>query len=76
HELVPRVVGMSIPRATDAKLWALFTLAHFKPFSAVSPLLRKGEDATDAFRTYIFSTRSRTIMSNWEAVHECEDERD
>ncbi|KAG1894487.1 uncharacterized protein F5891DRAFT_922037, partial [Suillus fuscotomentosus] len=74
--LVPRVVGMSIPRATDAKLWALFTLAHFKPFSALSPLLHKGENVIEVFRTYSFSPRSRTVMTNWEAVHECEDERD
>ena len=32
HELVPRIVGMSIPRETLA-IWPLFALAHFKPFS-------------------------------------------
>jgi hypothetical protein len=67
---------MSIPHAMDAKLWSLFTLAHFKPFSAASPLLSEDEDAIEVFRTYVFSPCSRTIMSNWEAVHECEDERD
>lgn len=38
RELVPRVVGMSIPRSSHEQAWALFTLLHFKPFSCDDPL--------------------------------------
>jgi len=76
RELVPRVVGMSIPRSSDMRAWPLFALAHFKPFSATVPLLNDEQDAEQVFRSYAFGQTARQIMLNWEAVHECEDERD
>jgi len=75
-ELVPCVVGMSIPRSSNKKMWALFALAHFKPFGVDVPLLHPGEELLAACDKYPFSLRAREIMVNWEAVHECEDERD
>ena len=35
--LVPRVVGMSIPRKSD-KIYHMFTMAHFIPFDIDEPL--------------------------------------
>ncbi|KAG2750132.1 hypothetical protein P692DRAFT_20734343, partial [Suillus brevipes Sb2] len=67
---------MTIPRSSSKKVWCLFALAHFKPFGLEAPLLRRGEDIVDAYEKYTFSPRAREIMVNWEAVHECEDERD
>jgi hypothetical protein len=75
HELVPRVVGMSIPRETSA-IWPLFVLAHFKPFSITQPLIPSGDSCDNIFRTYSFSDRSFKVIKNWNATHECEDERD
>jgi hypothetical protein len=76
HEYVPRVVGMSIPHCMNLALWALFALAHFKPFSSTHPLILPGSSVVDVFNTYSFSPRNLAIMQHWEAVHECEDERD
>ncbi|KAG2746803.1 hypothetical protein P692DRAFT_20738713, partial [Suillus brevipes Sb2] len=67
---------MSIPRSTNSKLWALFALAHFKPFSNTVPLVPDGTTVEHLYETYSFSQRSKSIMQHWEAVHECEDERD
>ena len=75
HELVPRVVGMSIPRETSA-IWPLFVLAHFKPFSISQPLIPSGKSCDDVFRTHSFSDQSLKVIKNWNAIHECEDERD
>ncbi|KAG0708165.1 hypothetical protein DFH29DRAFT_772343, partial [Suillus ampliporus] len=74
--LVPRVVGMSIPRSSDMKAWSIFVLAHFKPFSTSHRLLSEHESVEEAFQAYDFSPQSRKVMLNWESVHECEDERD
>lgn len=76
RELVPRVVGMSIPRSTNPRQWQLFTLAHFKPFSQVNPLIPSDSSVEDVFNSYAFTPRNLAIMKHWEAVHECEDERD
>jgi hypothetical protein len=76
HELVPWVVGMSIPHAMDAKAWGLFCLAHFKPFDASTSLIGVNEDVVDIYKKYAFSDQSRRVMVNWEVIHECEDERD
>jgi len=75
NELVPRVVGMSIPRETS-KEWLCFALAHFKPFSVSQPLLSQDQTWEDAYQRHSFSDRHLCIMRNWNAVHECEDERD
>ncbi|KAK0489998.1 hypothetical protein EDD18DRAFT_1080725, partial [Armillaria luteobubalina] len=72
---VPRIVGHKLPRSTNG-IYALFMLAHFKPFHFTVPLLRPTESASEVFRSYEFSARAIQCMSNWEAMHECEDERD
>jgi len=40
--LVPRIVGMSIPRETSTS-WPLFVLSHFKPFGISNPLIDANE---------------------------------
>jgi hypothetical protein len=54
-ELVPRVIGMSIPRSSDMKAWSIFALAHFKPFSISNRLFGEHESAIEAFQAYDFS---------------------
>lgn len=71
--LIPRVIGMCIPCKQDETAWALFTLAHFKPFSMTDPLLQPDEDCLDVYSTYEFDSFSKQVMENWESVHECED---
>jgi hypothetical protein len=71
--LVPRVVGCSIPRSTSTDDYVIFMLSHFKPWSNTDPLLPAESSYIDAFTSYNFSPKSLDIISNWEAVHECED---
>jgi hypothetical protein len=73
--LVPRVMGMSIPRELDKGYW-MFALAHFIPFDINSPLLKPGQTVDDVFESARFADRHLQILSNWEAIHECQDERD
>lgn len=73
--LVPRVVGMSIPRKSD-RGYRVFALAHFIPFNIDNPLLKPGQTADDIFESAQFSDRHLEILRNWEAIHECQDERD
>ena len=74
--LVPRIVGSFIPREKAGDKWALFTLAHFKPFSNAIPIVEPGMTLDQAYKNFEFSPRSRFVMNNWETVHECQDERD
>jgi hypothetical protein len=74
--LVPRVVGIVVPRKSSADAWSLFTLAHFKPFSVSVPLFENGQQLTEALAGYAFSEFACHVMRNWEAMHECEDARD
>ena len=77
NEYVPCIVGCSIPHKTNANMWALFALAHFKPFSASIPILRPGDDLIAVFNSYeSFSDHANKVLQNWEAIHECEDEHD
>ena len=73
--LIPRVVGMSIPRRSD-KDYCAFALAHFIPFDIDNPLLSATQNVTTAYNSTEFSSRHLEIMENWEAIHECQDERD
>ena len=73
---VPRIVGCSIPRKTNADAWALFALAHFKPFNASDPVLQPKDDLMTIFNTYSFSEHANKVLQNWDTIHECEDERD
>ena len=76
NEYVPRIVGCSIPRKTNTDAWALFALAHFKPFSASIPVIEPGDDLMAIFNNHPFSEHAKKILQNWDAIHECEDERD
>jgi hypothetical protein len=73
---VPRIVGSSIPRKTSEWSYAAFMLSHFKPFNSSNFLISSGLHVLDAYTQYEFNDFSRKIMSNWEFVHECADERD
>ena len=73
--LVPRVMGMSIPRKSD-KGYRMFALAHFIPFDIDDPLLKPGQTVDDVFEDARFTDRHLQILNNWEAIHECQDERD
>jgi hypothetical protein len=73
--LVPRVMGMSIPRKSD-KGYQMFALAHFIPFDIDNPLLKPGQTVDEIFNSGGFSPRHSQILDNWEAIHECQDERD
>jgi hypothetical protein len=75
HKLVPRVVGMSIPRESS-EMWPLFVLAHFKPFNITQPLIPTGDSCDKVFHNYSFSDQSLKVMKDWNATYECEDERD
>ena len=76
-EIVPRVVGCSIPRREkDDTYFATFMLAHFLPFSARNPVKLLGTSAIEFFHSADFSARSRNVIKNWAAIHECEDQRD
>ena len=74
--LVPRIVGSFIPQEKAGDKWALFTLAHFKPFSNTIFIVESGMTLDQAYKNFEFSPRSHFVMNNWEAVHECQDERD
>ena len=73
--LVPRVVGMSIPRKSD-KIYDTFALAHFVPFGIDNPPLHPGQTTTGVFNSNNMSSRHVQILHNWEVIHECQDERD
>ena len=73
--LVPRVMGMSIPRKSD-KGYRMFALAHFIPFGIFDPLLKPGQTVNNVFESAKFTNRHQQILDNWEAIHECQDERD
>jgi len=76
-EHVPRVVGCSIPRQTgNEAYYATFMLAHFVPFSHRNPLTLHNSSIVDTFARVALSKRSQDVMHNWEALHECEDERE
>ena len=68
-------MGMSIPRKSD-KGYQIFALAHFIPFDIDNPLLKPGEPVDSVFENVKFSDRHLQILNNWEAIHECQDERD
>ncbi|KAF6743597.1 hypothetical protein DFP72DRAFT_827521 [Ephemerocybe angulata] len=75
NEYVPKIIGMSIPRASS-DIWPWFTLVHFKPFSISKPLIIPGQSIESVYDGFQFTERQNAIMQNWEAIYECEDERD
>jgi len=54
----------------------MFALVHFIPFDINNPLLCPGQTAMDVFNSSEFSPAHLQILNNWEAIHECQDERD
>ena len=75
RQLIPKVIGCPIPRKDNTK-YRLFVLAHFKPFSAANPLIPHLSNPADVFEAFQFSQNAKRVIHNWEAIHECEDERD
>src|SRR5260370_14536711 len=60
HEVVPRVVGTSIPhRESDPESYFLFMLAHFSPFSAEHDINFEGGNLQAIFDTKSFSLLSK-----------------
>jgi hypothetical protein len=51
-------------------------LAHFLPFSAKKPNSLIDGSLQATFDTSDFTPWSLEVMKNWDAIHECEDERD
>jgi hypothetical protein len=76
REVIPRVIGSGIPRQNSCFQWKVFTLAHFKPFSVIHPLITSDSSIEETYKTFLFSEQSQTIMKSWEACHECEDNCD
>ena len=76
-EIIPRVLGCSIPKLeSDSESYYLFMLAHFRPFSHLKTLGDKGVCLNKLFSDTTFLDQSLSVMKNWNAIHECEDERD
>ena len=73
--LIPRVIGIQIPRRHNKSDYSVFMLAHFKPFSLLTPLLLK-ESLMSVYNHFSFDSDSIKLMNNWEAIYECEDARD
>jgi len=74
-EIIPRVIGTSIPhKDSDETYYYLFMLAHFAPYSATCPLPCSLSSLQSFFNSYLFTDQACSIMKNWEAIHECEDE--
>lgn len=73
EEFPPRVIGCSIPKPNAGIGFAIFVLAHFKPFGLTKPLLHKGQTFEKVLETYKFSDRARGFINNWDAINECED---
>jgi hypothetical protein len=73
--LVPAVIGMSVPRPT-ASIYKLFVLSHFKPFHNNIPLLAATDTIENVYSSDYFPHYAVDVMKNWEAINECEDERD
>jgi hypothetical protein len=77
RELVPRIVGCSIPRREqDDTEFAMFMLAHFHPFSVTNPIRVGGKSPMQFLDSVDLSSHSMNVMKNWESIHECEDQRD
>jgi hypothetical protein len=75
QSLVPAVIGMSVPCLTSP-IYKLFILSHFKLFHNDIPLFASTETIEDLYSSYPFSPYALQVMKNWEAINECEDERD
>ena len=61
NELVPRVIGTSIPCQNAGLQYMIYVLSHFCPFSHSNPLIPAGQTVHDVFKAYKFSTDSLDI---------------
>ena len=59
---IPRVVGCSIPHASNELKYVEFMVAHFKPFSPTNALLKPTETFEDVFQSYCFNKFSKQVM--------------
>lgn len=73
--VIPRVLGSAIPRSSDEDDHARFMLAHFRPFS-IRTQFDLETDVVFQHKAYEYAPQHAEIISNWDAIHECEDERD
>lgn len=76
NEKVPCVFGTFIPQQNAGLKYSIFALSHFCPFSHSNPLIPAGKSITDIMKNYKFSDDSLDSLNNFEAIHECEDQRD
>ncbi|KAK0496950.1 hypothetical protein EDD18DRAFT_1352805 [Armillaria luteobubalina] len=74
-KVVPRIIGHKLPHAHDP-CYPAFMLGHFKLFHEYIPLIELDSTILDTFSSYQFSILVQNCMKNWEALHECKDERD
>lgn len=74
REVVPRIIGCATPRV-DSDSYHLFVVAHFVPIATWSEPFDLSR-IEDVFDGHVFSPLQMSIMENWEAMRECEDERD
>jgi hypothetical protein len=51
-------------------------LAHFMPFSRHNPIRLSGKSVVKVFDSTTFTPRSSKVIANWNAIHECVDQRD
>jgi len=75
-EYVPRVISCSIPHPNAGLPYVIFVLAHFKPFSALNPLVPDGESFETVIKKYQLTDAAQTTIRNWDATNESEDARD
>lgn len=73
---VPSIMGTKVPRKSTSSVYKLFCLAHFKPFGIGLPLIADRNAISDEFERWEFSPFAQRVMSNWEALYDCKDERD
>ncbi len=74
---MPKTIGTSVPRPElNMEKYCLYILAHFHPFSATNPINFSDLSIKDVFSNTVFDSESKRIMKNWNAIHECEDERE
>ena len=65
-----------MPWPKTGLLYKIFVLAHFKPFSALQPLIPDGETFEAVFTNYMLSEVAKITVDNWEATNESEGAHD
>ncbi|KAE8219249.1 hypothetical protein CF319_g7030 [Tilletia indica] len=79
-EGIPRAIFRTFPRPDGTERhgesYCAAMLSHFRPFSLANPLKDRGESYEEAFARTNFHADAVRIMSNWQALTECDDARD